>query len=263
MGPASRSKRRALTLLEVLIVIGLLGALFALALPNIVSSLDERAFEAAAEMTTSHLLLARAEAQGSARAIEVRYEPDEPRLEARPFEIDEALVPAADERGSDDAETREVIGASDDGPSILPEAWAYRPLPDGVHLSLNPPETPDEIDPLADAFDDEPENDEPAGAFLLAVYLPDGSVLLGDEVWIRGAGGRAGRLTVNAWTGLPSFERVTADDLEREAEEDDDESEEEEEEEEEEWSAEEDTDAGRDAGTDADTDTDTQPEDTP
>jgi type II secretory pathway pseudopilin PulG len=229
--PVRRSGRRALTLLEVLVAIALLLALFGLALPNIMSSLDERAFENAAEMTTAHLLLARAEAQRSARPIEVRYVPDAPRLEARPFMLDGAAVTAdVDEEDADTGLRADaLLDDEDETVAILPEAWAYRRLPDGVRLTLLPPETPDEIDPRAEGFEDEPPEDEEETAFLLAVYLPDGSVMVGDEVWLRGADGRAGRLRLNAWTGLPSFQRVTAEDLEREREEDDDDTDEDEE----------------------------------
>jgi hypothetical protein len=38
--------------------------------------------------------------------------------------------------------------------------------------------------------------------------MPDGSAVLAEPVWIRDEHGRRGRLTVNHWTGLPSFERV-------------------------------------------------------
>ena len=44
----------------------------------------------------------------------------------------------------------------------------------------------------------------------LAVYMPDGSAPLVQTVWIRDDHGRSGRIEVNPWTGLPSFERVTS-----------------------------------------------------
>ena len=42
----------------------------------------------------------------------------------------------------------------------------------------------------------------------LAVYMPDGSALLVQSVWIRDDHGRRGKIEVNPWTGLPSFDRV-------------------------------------------------------
>ena len=44
----------------------------------------------------------------------------------------------------------------------------------------------------------------------LALFMPDGSAVLAEPVWIRDEHGRRGRLAVNHWTGLPSFERREA-----------------------------------------------------
>ena len=47
------------------------------------------------------------------------------------------------------------------------------------------------------------------------MFLPDGSALLGDPVWLGDGQGRHGRVSVNPWTGLPSFEPdARASDLE-------------------------------------------------
>ena len=52
-----------------------------------------------------------------------------------------------------------------------------------------------------------PDDDEPR-LFRLAVYMPDGSALLSRTVWISDDHGRQGKIQVNPWTGLPSFERI-------------------------------------------------------
>ncbi len=46
----------------------------------------------------------------------------------------------------------------------------------------------------------------------LAVYMPDGSAPIVQPVWISDEHGRRGKIEINSWTGLPSFERVVGDD---------------------------------------------------
>ena len=67
-------RTRGLTLIEILIVIGLLIALAALALPTIVQRLDARAFDAGGDVIQRHLVLARAHARRASDPVEVVYE---------------------------------------------------------------------------------------------------------------------------------------------------------------------------------------------
>ncbi len=48
--------------------------------------------------------------------------------------------------------------------------------------------------------------DQPPRTIRLAVFLPDGSALLGEGVWVVDNDGRARRIEVNPWTGLPIFD---------------------------------------------------------
>jgi len=81
---------------------------------------------------------------------------------------------------------------------VIVEGWADRDLADGLGLTNR----------ADDAESDWTETDPVM--LRLAVYMPDGSALLVQSVWIRDDYGRRGRIEVNPWTGLPSFERITS-----------------------------------------------------
>jgi len=167
-------KRRALTLIELLLAIGLLLVVGGIVLPAVFTGLRERAFESTAEVIRNQLLLARAHSQATRRPVEVLYDDRPPRaarVAARYFPVDQ----------------QQQVDL------VIVEGWADRGLPGGVRLT--------------DPQGDQSEDDEPR-ALRLAVYMPDGSALLARPVWILDDHGRRGRLQVNPWTGLPSFERI-------------------------------------------------------
>jgi prepilin-type N-terminal cleavage/methylation domain-containing protein len=201
-----RRARRAFTLLELLIVLALLVALGTVTLATLIPLIDERTYDTAVEVTRSQLLLARAHAQSTGRAVEVRYDATPPRIEARWF------VPDADD----------VEPGVDEESTLIPEDWAYRLLPEGIDVSRTLPEAvaeaemlstdlapPAELEALSAA--DEPALlDDADGDIRLAVYLADGSALLGEPFWIGSAEGRWGRVEVNPWTGLAQFSTLDA-----------------------------------------------------
>lgn len=202
--------RRGVTLLELLLAIALVLAVGALVMPALVDRLGERAFESSAEIVRSQLLLARAHAQATGEPVEVRFEPEPPRVAARWFEPD----PGSLELPEDDAGGPGLQAASADLPSadedeapdalVIPEPWADRLLADGVRIT----DRPDVVDgaaeqPVASG------QDETLRPIRIALYMPDGSAVLAEPVWFHDDHGRRGRLTVNRWTGLPTFEQVT------------------------------------------------------
>jgi hypothetical protein len=213
--------RRGVTLLELLLAIALLLALGALVLPALFDRLTERAFESSAEIVRSQLLLARAHAQVTGEPIEVLFETDPARVAARRFDV--GLVDPESEgeaRGGEvsDDEPFEVTALEDqEAPETLriPEPWAERILTDGVWIADRSGLAEEESGGFGAAGvraagDDqrETEGDEAMRTIRLALFMPDGSAVLAEPVWIRDEHGRRGRLTVNHWTGLPSFERV-------------------------------------------------------
>ena len=59
--------------------------------------------------------------------------------------------------------------------------------------------TPNPMAPVGDG--------PPRQRIRLAVFMPDGSALMGRVMWLSDEHGRVGRIFVNAFTGLPGFER--------------------------------------------------------
>ena len=197
--------RRGLTLIELLLAIGLVLIVGALVLPAIFTSLGERSFESAGEVVRNQLLLARAHAQLTRRPVEVVYAnvpPRRPGVRARYFLVD---APGPSIRRSTDGaaspETEADPFPMDDELQTNPdqaivEAWADRDLPDGLRFT--------------DRAEAETTETTETLVLRLAVYMPDGSALLVQPVWIRDDHDRRGRIDVNPWTGLPSFERLAS-----------------------------------------------------
>ena len=191
--------RRGLTLIELLLAIGLVLIVGALVLPTVFTGLRERSFESAGEVVRNQLLLARAHAQLTRRPVEVVYAnapPRRPGVRARYFLVDApgpamkrpAGGVASGDAGADPFPIDDEWQTNPDQEIV--EGWADRDLPDGLRLT------------------DRAETDRVV--LRLAVYMPDGSALLVQSAWIRDDHGRRGKIEVNPWTGLPSFERVAS-----------------------------------------------------
>lgn len=240
-GFSSTSRRpaaRAFTLIEIVLVIAILLALGALILPNIAASLADRAFDAASEDIRTQLLLARAHAQSTNQAVELIYEsPDvspakKPTLRARTLdaalraiELDETPTSAAVPNRTNIPAARSSAVQSPaiavDTPSTIPEPWAVRTLAADFSItSQSPPSADSAVDSSAVAprgpadfiRNELPSLDPPSTAtpltIRLAVFMADGSALLGGPVWLTDAEGRTARIFVNAWTGLPEVDRL-------------------------------------------------------
>ncbi len=206
--------RRGLTLLELLIAIGLVVALGALVVPTMMGRHRQRAFDSTAQIIRDQLLLARAHAQATGAPVEVMDYSEAPHIEARMFRPERAASRFGDADGSA-AMLR--FGEEPDEDLLIPEGWAYRHLAEGVQVTKTPPqELQDGYDDPFGSFDDDLGADfddasaslvpdQPPRTIRLAVFLPDGSALLGEGVWVVDNDGRARRIEVNPWTGLPIF----------------------------------------------------------
>jgi type II secretory pathway pseudopilin PulG len=246
---AASSRRRCVTLLEVLVALALLAGLAALVMPSLFDRLDERAFEAAADSASEQLMMARAHAQATGEAVEVTYSPATGQVRARVYapwssevDVDAATIapgtsplrdPSARQPASRDLLPNSASSADDDvvltsaesseeQDRVIAEPWATRELGSGMCFARKPVGFPyaaegsgladaDHLTIAASAADDDIETLEDlehGQEVRLAVFMPDGSALVGDDVFLNDQGGRCGRLSVNPWSGLPMFVRL-------------------------------------------------------
>jgi len=213
--------RRAFTLIELLIVVGVLVALSALALPYVTGMAERQAFDAAVERVVSQAASARAYAQREGVVVELVAVEDGARIEARTVD----LLAAAPEtgggagaggvrgvdgrdaamRGTKAAQTlrremerrveavaarvgAEAPGAAGDG--RIREPWAVNELaPDAVAGTEPPAE-----------LDARPEFTPAEGDVRLALFLPDGSAAAVRDVWVS-AGRRTERIAIDPLLG--------------------------------------------------------------
>lgn len=230
------SRRRCLTLLETLVALALLAGIAALVAPALISRFDERAFEAAADGASEQLMMARAHAQATGEAVEVTYSPSTGQVHARyyapwsaagdgdvmPGTSPYAQVDPSVSAAQQPDDWSHLPGLATPSPQIqaraIREAWASRPLGQGIRLVTGrggvvlsgpgedqAPEVADEshADEL-DALQAMADGQE----VRLAVFMPDGSALVGEDLWINDVGGRRGLITINPWSGLPLFQRL-------------------------------------------------------
>ncbi len=202
-------RTRGLTLFEILLALALLAAMAALTLPSVMNSLNERSFIATADLLRDQLLLARAYAQAESETVEIRFFTSLNLVESRLFRPG---------RGAD-LRNRELPGEmftlddEDDADLVIAEGWALRDLPPRITIRRTPPRdsslSEEELKFLMDVDPDLEElaRTETQPVIRLAVFLPDGSALLGAPVWLSDEHGRAGKLGVNTFTGLPWFKR--------------------------------------------------------
>lgn len=205
--------RRGLTLLELLLVIGVLLALGAIVMASVMSGLDGRAFSITADTIHNQLLLARSHAQQTRTPVVIRYRGNPPRLEASLLIVGSRTEGGGGLGGPEDGTLREPTtgGLEPRAAGLIAEGWARLDLPDGVWIAR---ETAEMGDPAVDGeplFGDlEPRRD--AAPMEMAVFLPDGSALVGERFVVGDRAGRRVRLTVNPWTGLPAFEPLVIND---------------------------------------------------
>jgi len=223
--------KRSMTLLETLIALVLVLALGALIFPSFIKSMDERTFESAADVTNEQLMMARAHAQATGSPVEVTYQVDSSQVQARLFTpwLPE-FQPTANRSspfiaGNDRRNLGPLTPVNDDAAAVpdralIGEPWACRDVGRGVRfLSHRPSTSEDNNSPFAATSGTSPERDRAQSdsfqelrkgqEIRLAVFMPDGSALMGEPVWLNDDKGRCGMLTINPWSGLPMFQRLS------------------------------------------------------
>lgn len=217
--------RRALSLIELLIAIAVLGVMLAVVLPATIGQLSRQAFSAAQDQLQGQALLIRAHAMSTGQSLEWRYHTGRRVTEARPVGADDlasALRSEAARSGSRRSERPEfdeaaLASAREAAPVDPLGSWAHQVLPRGVRITDQPPHDLLDDPPFgADIPDpaleeDELLFDEDGGerTIRLAVFLPDGSVLLTRSVWLRDDEDLAAKMVINAWTSRLEFTRIT------------------------------------------------------
>ena len=211
-------RRRGITLMELLLACALFVVLGAIALPAMLESSEHARLNEAAEVIEEQLLLARAHAMVEGVSVEVQLDPRTRRVE---------VVEAHAVRAEDAA--RERVGEQIERPgeaqydhrdaALVARHWASVVLPEGVTLSL---EEPPALAALADGdeatglvIEPEAEGDDATGearaaVTLLVLYLPDGSAPVVEPIWLSTDDGRAMRIDVGRWTGIPRIDRAPA-----------------------------------------------------
>jgi hypothetical protein len=182
--------------------------------------LGEHAIESAVETLTGQLMLGRAHAMHSGKAIELRVvtrPSGEQTVEAVEFDPARRVLGSHEIReaagGADDGATMLDFGARGDaGPDeeldALPFSWANHPVPRGITISARPPDDDaDDAAAFGSAADETSDLQEP-GVVRVAVYLSDGSAVLSRAIYVWDESGRCRRISINPWTGVPAAEVV-------------------------------------------------------
>jgi len=217
--------KRCVTLLETLVALVILIAAGALVFPMMMNSLDERAFESVADVTNEQLMLARAHAQATGSPVEVTFNQATSQVEARLYapwlspEVPEwgasqSVFPGL---GSDDRATSTLVEKRPQSTSReIPESWACQKLGANVRFRSSPPTASSSegernlSEPSLGEDDYESLEDLATGQEVrLAVFMPDGSALAAEPVWLNDDEGRCGLFTINPWSGLPAFQRLS------------------------------------------------------
>ncbi len=234
-------RRRALTLLELLIAIAVVAAMAAIVAPNLLGRVDERRFVSTVDVLFQQLLLARAHAQATGETVEVFWMVDErspstgsvvrSHLGARLLRLDmpeEMLDADTPQPRIDRPEFSEPVSESDEDKdeTTIYEPWAKQPLPRDIEITRIKPTwlsdaSADGLGILGDEFEPDDALHDSTDSVRLAVFLPDGSALISEIRWLIDSQKRAAEMRINHWTGLPVIQRVEPGDeaIEEDAEE--------------------------------------------
>ncbi|NOG54407.1 MAG: hypothetical protein HND57_08785 [Planctomycetes bacterium] len=243
--PASRSKghpgrlsiglRPGLTLIEILMVLGLLLALGAVVFPAMTSRYRNVVFTSSAQRIATYCAEVRAEALRSGRPLIVNWDASQRRLFVEPMvgESDDAARPSSDVNESS-IDQSEFSFEQDFEPSADSDARLDRltlRLEVGFQIVVGNEMSAD--DPIAEesvfGIDDAAvpaDSDDPAGGgwvtqdtgVPLVLMLQDGTaVSLASSFGLRDAAGRTARYEVNTWSGGISWHEVVTSTEEDEA----------------------------------------------
>ncbi len=198
----ARTAQRGFSLLEILIGLGIVIAVAAIAVPWTMGWLGTRELDNAEDGLTMQMMMARAAAREEGRPVEVvaEYDGKASRVNARWMLSGEDSAPTRTGRGRANGGTADEIDAS----------WASMQLPRGVRIALgleSAEQSDADLAPVSRVAParDEPEAqaDVPAGQQTLAIFLPDGTVFFAPVFMLRTDAGTLRTMKVDRSTGVP------------------------------------------------------------
>lgn len=192
---SSSLRHRGFSLVEILIVIGIVIAMAAVALPWSLGWLGSRELDDAGDRIAMQMLMARAAAREEGRAVEVvASDTDGQRsIEARWIDFSTSDDSEVISRG--DLWTRDGLPQS----SIDAE-WASYSLPNGMSLAVDAANDDESVDEQAEGNTAAAADGALAGQ-TLALFLPDGTVLMAPVFLLRTDAGIARAMRVDRATG--------------------------------------------------------------
>ena len=187
--------RRGLSIVEILVAIGIVIAIAAVAVPWTLGWLGSRELDDAGDRIAMQMLMARAAAREEGRAVEVvASDSDGQRsIEARWIDL------SAGDEG--EGVSRGDFLTNDGFPqSSIDAEWASFSLPNGMSLAVDAVSD----DEASDASSEDGADDDAEGSFTgqtLALFLPDGTVLTAPIFMLRTDAGIARSMRVDRATG--------------------------------------------------------------
>jgi type II secretory pathway pseudopilin PulG len=197
--PLGHPVRRGLSILEILVAIGLILAVAAVAVPWTLGWLGNRELDDAGDRIAMQMLMARAAAREEGRPVEVVASADggAPSVEARWVSLDDAE--------GDEAISRGDMTTSDGFlQSSIDADWASFALPNGLSIAIaagDGANGDDEDSEMDDAAEDVVASADAAAPQTLALFLPDGTVLMAPVFMLRTDAGIARAMRVDRATG--------------------------------------------------------------
>ncbi len=213
-GLKRRGAGRAFTIIELMVVLAIMLAVGAIALPLALDDAKRAAMREAQDQLEAVMLSARADAQRTGKTVRVIGVLLDGRWVLTEEEVLERMV-------SDDALTGS--GSFSSSPTRVIQELA---LPEGVRLGRTRDEAEGNVreawegggefgesdDGDADTTADPTEDGTPSGAreIQIAVFLPDGQIMATRPLYLGGADGRVGEVSVNGWTGALTVQVLPA-----------------------------------------------------
>lgn len=188
---------RALTLLELVLVLALLVVLAALSYPSLEGLQAEMRVSQAADQVRARWADARARAINEGQPYRFAILPDQGNLRLAPD--------SANYWSGGSAPPQQALAEGQQRPLVVDET-----LPDGVRFHLG------DNAPLRDSREGGPSAQppgsvDPGGWRTLATFLPDGTAREDAKVWVRGPYAQPIQLRLRALTGTARTEQLTPD----------------------------------------------------